>query len=109
MKFKSNYGNEILNKAYEKFFAGERMSYEEFVIMLSTNDELYFFYNDREYLFEHTSKEFISMCVTSFEDGVPILERNEQFDSIIDALLNFRIDEKTIYEVWSNVWFPKPK
>lgn len=109
MKFKPNYGNETLNNAYEKFFAGERMSYEEFVIMLSTNDELYFFYNQREYLFEHTSPGVISMCVTSYENSVPVLERVEQFDSIIDALLNFRIDEKTIYEIWANVWFPKPK
>ena len=42
MKFKHNYGSELLNSAYEKFFKGEYITYEEFVIMLSTNDELYF-------------------------------------------------------------------
>ena len=42
MKFKHNYGSEVLNNAYENFYKGEHISYEEFVIMLSTNDELYF-------------------------------------------------------------------
>ena len=49
MKFKHNYGSEVLNNAYENFYKGEHISYEEFVIMLSTNDELYFMYNKKEY------------------------------------------------------------
>ena len=49
MKFKHNYGSEVLNNAYENFYKGEHISYEEFVIMLSTNGELYFMYNKKEY------------------------------------------------------------
>ena len=47
MKFKHNYGSELLNNAYEKYFKGEYITYEEFVIMLSTNDELYFMYDEK--------------------------------------------------------------
>ena len=109
MKFKHNYGSELLNNAYEKFFEGENITYEEFVIMLSTNDELYFMCNGREYQIEHTSKEFVHMCVSKFENNEIILERNEKFSSIIDLLQNFKIDGKRIHEIWSNVYFTKSK
>ena len=68
--------------------------------MLSTNDELYFTYNDREYQIEHYNENTVYMCVTKNEQGELILERNERFSSIIDLLKNFRIDGKTIYEIW---------
>lgn len=109
MKFRCNYGNELLNNAYEKFFKGESITYEEFVIMLSTNDELYFMYNGREYQIEHTGKGIVHMCVSRFDNDGIILERNEKFSSIIDLLNNFEIDGKRIHEIWSNVYFTKSK
>ena len=109
MKFRPNYGSELLNNAYEKFFKGESISYEEFVIMLSTNDELYFMYNGREYQIEHTGYDVVHMCVTSFENGKITLERNEKFSSIIDLLNNFEIEGRKIHEIWSNVYFTKSK
>lgn len=109
MKFRHNYGSELLNKAYEKFFKGEHVSYEEFVIMLSTNDELFFMYNGREYQIEHSGNDIVYMCVSSYENNRSILERNEKFNSIIELLNDFKIDGKSIHEIWSNVHFTKSK
>jgi len=107
MKHIPNYGSEILNKAYEKFFKGEHMTYEEFVIMLSTNDELYFMYNGSEYQVEYDDIESVYMCVTRLENGKIIMERNERFDSLIDLLTNFKVDGKKIYEIWQDIHFTK--
>lgn len=107
MKFRHNYGSELLNNAYEKFFRGDFISYEEFVIMLSTNDELYFMYNGKEYQIEHNGNDAVHMCVSRFENDKIILERNEKFSSIIELLNKFEIDGRRIHEVWSNVYFTK--
>ena len=109
MKFRYNYGSKLLNNAYDKFFKGEYITYEEFVIMLSTNDELYFMYNGKEYQIEHTDEDIVHMCVSKFENDGIIFERNEKFNSIIDLLQNFKIEGKRIYEIWPNVNFTKSK
>jgi hypothetical protein len=109
MKFKPNYGSDLLNKAYEKFFKGEPLSYEEFVIMLSTNDELYFMYQGKEYQIEHSGNNIVHMCVSRYEKNNIILERNEKFSSIIELLGNFKIAGKSIHEIWPNVYFTKSK
>ena len=109
MKFKYNYGSDLLNEAYEKFFKGEHMSYEEFVIMLSTNDELYFMYNEKEYQIEYPSKDSVYMCVTRCENNKIILERNEKFNSLIELLNDFRIEGKSIHEIWPSVQFTKSR
>lgn len=108
-KFKHNYGSDVLNEAYEKFFKGEHLSYEEFVIMLSTNDELYFMYQGKEYQVEHNGNNIVYMCVSRFEDDKIILERSEKFNSIIELLGNFKIDGKSLYEIWANVHFTKSR
>lgn len=108
MRFKHNYGSELLNKAYEKFYKGEHISYEEFVIMLSTNDELYFMYNDKEYEIEYFNN-FIFINVTRLENNKIILERSEKFSTIIELLNNFKVDGKSICEIWPNVRFTKSK
>ncbi len=107
MKFRHNYGSELLNNAYEKFFKGEHMSYEEFVIMLSTNDELYFMHDEKSYQIEHFDEYTVYMCVSRYENNKFILERNEKFSSIIELLNNFKIEGKRIHEIWSDVQFTK--
>ena len=109
MKFKQNYGSELLNNAYEKFFKGEYVTYEEFVIMLSTNDELYFMYDEKEYQIEYTDNSIVHMCVSRYENNKVILERNEKFNSIIELLDNFKIEGKSIHEIWENIHFTKSK
>ena len=102
-----DYGNDILNKAYEKFFKGEHLTYEEFVIMLSTNDELYFDYHGDEYQIGHHGPGRVSMCVTSFKDEEPVLVRCEEFSSLIELLTGFLIDGKKLHEIWDDVRFCK--
>ncbi len=108
-KFIKNYGSDILKEAYEKYYARKHMSYEEFVIMLSTNDELYFCYNEKdgekEYFVEHLEDGTVYMDVTRYEDGKKILEKYEKFNSIIELLRDFRIEGKSIYEIWPDVFF----
>lgn len=109
MKFKHNYGSEVLNNAYENFYKGEHISYEEFVIMLSTNDELYFMYNKKKYQIEYSGNDIVHMCVFRYENNNTILERNEKFNSVIELLNNFRIEGKSIHEIWPNIHFIKSK
>ncbi|MBO5323694.1 MAG: hypothetical protein J6A88_06310 [Oscillospiraceae bacterium] len=104
-KSAANYGSPILNAAYEKFINGQHMTYEEFVLMLSTNDELWFMYNDLEYFIEHTGPDLVSMCATRIDDPNDSPVINEPFVSVIDLLDNFRINGKRIRDVWENVSF----
>ena len=46
---KHNYGSEIINNAYSKYFSKQKITYEEFIILLSTNDELIFYIGDIKY------------------------------------------------------------
>ena len=103
-EFTPNYGNPILNAAYKKYDNGEHITYEEFVIMLSTNDELWFGYDGCEYFIEHTGPNLVSMCVTRLNGPRDVMERCEQFVSVIDLLDNFRINDKRIRDVWENVF-----
>lgn len=109
MKFKPNYGSELLNNAYEKYFKGEYITYEEFVIMLSTNDELYFMYDEKEYQIEYTDNGIVHMCVFRYENNKVILERTEKFNSIIELLDSFKVEGKSIHELWANINFTKSK
>ncbi len=106
--FRRNYGSELLNNAYEKFFKGEHITYEEFVVMLSTNDELYFMYNEKGYQIEYYDKSTY-MCVSRCENNKFIIERTEQFNSLIELLSNFKIDGKSIHEIWSDIQFTKSR
>ena len=109
MKFKPNYGSELLNNAYEKYFKGEYITYEEFVIMLSTNDELYFMYDEKEYQIEYTDNGIVHLCVSRYENNKVILERTEKFNSIIELLDSFKVEGKSIHELWANINFTKSK
>lgn len=49
------------------------------------------------------------MCVFRYENNNTILERNEKFNSVIELLNNFRIEGKSIHEIWPNIHFTKSK
>lgn len=100
---KPTYGNQYIDKAYEKFFKHEHVTYEEFVMMLATNDELYFMYDGKDYQIEHTAPNVVHMCVSIVENGKSVLIGAEKFNSIIDLLANYKVDGKTLYEIWPAV------
>ena len=72
--------------------------------MLSTNDELWFGNDGCEHFIEHTGPNLVSMCVTRIDGPHDVMERCEQFASVIDLLDNFRINDKRIRNVWENVF-----
>ncbi len=91
--------------AYYKLDNGKPISYEEYILLLSTNDEIWFLYNDTEYQVVHESEQIISMCSTRFERTQRILINCQKYSSLNELLEKFRIDGKTIKEIWNNVTF----
>lgn len=49
------------------------------------------------------------MCVSRLENKSTDLDRYEKFDSIIELLNDFKIEGKSIYEIWPNVSFTKSR
>jgi len=91
----------ISNKYYNK----QKITYEEYVILAMTNDEIWFWFNNTEYQIDHGLSEFTSIYITEFKENKKISERSENFTSIIELFEKFRIDGKNIKEIWDNVNF----
>lgn len=49
------------------------------------------------------------MCVSRYENNKVILERTEKFNSIIELLDSFKVEGKSIHELWANINFTKSK
>lgn len=94
---------ERLDIAYEKFYRNQKMIYEEFVMMLMTNDELCFYYNDNVYQIDHSLSSATYVCIIEYNGNQRLPQRNEKFSSIIDMLDRFRIDGKRIREIWDDI------
>ncbi|MDE6303072.1 MAG: hypothetical protein K2M36_05745 [Clostridia bacterium] len=102
---KTRYGSTILDNAYDKYFKHTKITYEEYVIMLSTNDEIYFCYKDIEYQVVYESSEIVTMCISEYCNNKVVNQRTEYFSSIIELLNKFKIDGKLIREIWDDVSF----
>lgn len=96
---------ERIEIAYEKYYNKQKITYEEYVLMLATNDELFFYYANAEYQVVYDSSESVSMCVTKFKGTEVVSSYGESYSSIIELLSNFRIDGKRICDVWDEVEF----
>ncbi len=96
---------ERLEVIYDKYYKRLKITYEEYVFLTLTNDELWFLYKDNEYMLSFHYDEYVSMLVTEYKDGQKSLERVENFSSIFELLDKFKIEDKTIKEVWEDVTF----
>ena len=96
---------EKIEIAYEKYYNKQKITYEEYVLMLATNDEIFFYYTNAEYQVVYDSSESVSMCVTKFKGIEVVSSYGESYSSIIELLSNFRIDGKRICDVWDEVEF----
>ena len=96
---------EKIEIAYEKYYNNQKITYEEYVFILATNDEIYFLYANDEYYIVYDSKESVSMCISEFKGSKKVSERSESFSSIIELLDKFRIEGKRIREIWDEVTF----
>ncbi|MBQ9735415.1 MAG: hypothetical protein IJV96_01350 [Clostridia bacterium] len=105
MKFKKKQKNSILDDAYRRYYSNQSITYEEYVIMLATNDELWFWHNNTEYQVVYNIPGFTTMYVTKYDGEKKLSEYSENYKSIIDMLENFTIDGRRIRDIWSEVSF----
>lgn len=95
---------EKLELAYDKYFKKEKISYSEYEMMLMTNDEIEFIYKNEEYQVIHESPTCTTMCIISYGNKEPII-RCINYSSTIELLELFRIEGKSIIEIWDEVTF----
>ena len=97
---------EKLEIAYDKYHKHEKTSYDEYEMMVTVaNDEIWFFYNNNEYQIDHGLPKITAMYITEYNGNQKISERSENYSSVIELLDKFRIDGKTIKEIWESVKF----
>ena len=96
---------EKIEIAYQKYYNKQKITYEEYVFMLATNDEIYFWYANNEYQIVYNSRKSVSMCITEYAESKKISEQSETFSSIIELLDKFRIDGKRIRDIWDEITF----
>ena len=94
---------ERLELIYDRYYKGQRITYEEYLLLLETNDEIDFLYADNKYQIIHESNDIVSMCITEYKGSQKVSERSEQFSSIIELLDKFRIEGKRIRDIWNEV------
>ena len=82
-----------------------KITYEEFALLLSINEELDFEYNNILYgIIHNPPKVFIGINVVYNEDKCTT-ERFEEYSNVEEMLNNFEINGKTIKDIWENVEF----
>lgn len=97
---------EKLEIAYDKYHKHEKISYAEYEMMaINTNDEIWFFYKNTEYQIDYGLPNITAMYITEYDGKQKVSERSENFSSVVELLDQFRIDGKTIKEIWGNVEF----
>ena len=94
---------ERLELIYDRYYKGQKITYEEYLLLLETNDEIDFLYADNKYQIIHESNDIVSMCITEYKGSQKVSERSEQFSSIIELLDKFRIEGKRIRDIWNEV------
>lgn len=92
---------ERLELIYDKYLKGQKITYDEYVLLLTTNDEIWFAYKGIEYQVCHESKDATTMVITEFKDGKKVSERSEIFSSTNDLLDKFKIEGKNIRDIWN--------
>ncbi len=105
MTFKGRYGNVYIDEAYDKFFNKQKITYEEYVLILALNDEIDFLYHNKIYQIIHETEKIVSMCVYQFNDKQKMLVKSDSFINIIALLDTYRIDNKRIRDIWEEVSF----
>lgn len=92
--------------AYYKHSAKQKVSYDEYVLMLSTGDELSFEYKDA--IYENVLGEdpgSVYFCKITYKGDIVVKQECEMYENINEMLNKVRICGKTIKDIWNDVIF----
>lgn len=74
-------------------------------MVLNANDEIWFYYKNAVYQIEHVLPNITAMDIIEYKNKQKISERSENFSTVAELLNKFKIDGKTIKEIWNDVTF----
>jgi len=102
--------NENLNDKVKKIDAKrqrkENLTYEEFVLLLSINEELDFEYSGILYSIVHNPPFVFLGRNVVYENGKYTTEKVAQYSTVFDLLDLTRIDNKAIKDIWEFITIP---
>ncbi len=90
---------------WDKYNRKQKITYEEYVLMLLVNEEAWFFYNNTLYQVDHGLPNVTAMYITKYNGKQKVSEQSENYPSIIELLDKFRIEGKRIREIWDDVTY----
>lgn len=96
---------ENLKLIFDKLYKKQYITYEEYVTIAMTNYEVYFRYNENVYQIDHGIKGITSMYITKYDNNKKVCERSEHYTSVTELLEQFRVDGKSIKDLWKYVNF----
>lgn len=95
--------NETVELIDAKYHAKQRITYEEYVILVASKYEAWFVYKDIEYQVDYGLENIVAMYVTVYNGTEKVSGKSVNFLSIFELLDKFRIEGKTIKEIWDEV------
>lgn len=102
-----NYNELTFNEQIEliscKYYEKKPLTYEEFVCLAMTGDEIEFFFKNILYQIDHGFHEVTAMYITKFKDGKKIKEESKNYSSIIELFDQFTIEGKKLRELWDDI------
>lgn len=99
-KVVDNYSPETAMKAMGTY----HMTYSEYA-RLASNCEIWFDYKDAEYWIYPNGGDCITMYITKYDGDQILSEESINFKTSRDLLANFKIEGKTIEEIWKDIEF----
>lgn len=73
----------IFDIVMKKYQNKEKITYEEYVILLSTNDEIWFVHDNIEYQVDHSEVNLTSMYSTEYLEGKEIINKCDTYKNIV--------------------------
>ena len=92
-----------LELIYDKREHKEKLSYEDYVLMLLAGDEVAFEYKNTIYENVYIKKDVIHFCKTEYCGDTIVKESYEVFSCVKDLLNYAKIDGKSIELAWSEI------
>lgn len=95
----------IFIEIHNKYTSKQKITYEEYVILLSTNDEIWFCYNNKMFQVTHPTEYSVLVYIVDCMDVRVCKGETLEYSNIIEMLQEYKIDGKRICEIWDKVYF----